>query len=349
MSRWRPRPLLQSALRPLAAGVLILLLMSVAWERPAADYELPDTPANRERGVVGCTQTSTGIECPGDGGEFSGGFGGGCALPVDDETYLPPHYDSQVAQNPDNCSSPRRMENGDILWFRPDHEFSPPDSYCRPIEQRRLDALIQSERENELYASAALRNEMGNNWSDAGISAYNNGEWGEALQYMRIAESYMPNNENIQNNIAITLTKAREEAKGYFSSLRTVLLIKSVSPKLLLFHPDPYVRMEAQKQLVKESIKKIAEASAIFIVNEHLNQGKLEPFKWETQQELEERKRIAAQHARWVEELKLQAFKEAHEKAMSLQSADLSDEKLIAIENGLAMRQLIELSYSGFQ
>lgn len=30
----------------------------------SADYVLPDTPANRARGVAGCTQTRTGIQCP---------------------------------------------------------------------------------------------------------------------------------------------------------------------------------------------------------------------------------------------------------------------------------------------
>lgn len=44
-----------------------------------AQYQLPDTPANRARGVVGCTQTSSGITCPG-GGSGTSGYGAGAAL-----------------------------------------------------------------------------------------------------------------------------------------------------------------------------------------------------------------------------------------------------------------------------
>jgi hypothetical protein len=38
---------------------------------------LPDTSANRRRGVVGCRQTSSGITCPGGGGSGGGGYGYG--------------------------------------------------------------------------------------------------------------------------------------------------------------------------------------------------------------------------------------------------------------------------------
>lgn len=48
----------------LGAALVALLLLGVA--APAfADFILPDTPANRKRGVVGCTQTSSGINCAG--------------------------------------------------------------------------------------------------------------------------------------------------------------------------------------------------------------------------------------------------------------------------------------------
>lgn len=45
-----------------------------------AQYRLPDTPANRSRGVVGCIQTSTGITCPDRGGAGVGGGDAGAAF-----------------------------------------------------------------------------------------------------------------------------------------------------------------------------------------------------------------------------------------------------------------------------
>jgi tetratricopeptide (TPR) repeat protein len=59
---------LVAAPRPLFAACLAVIITTLAGGIARADYVLPDTPANRARGVVGCTQTDTGINCGGGGG-----------------------------------------------------------------------------------------------------------------------------------------------------------------------------------------------------------------------------------------------------------------------------------------
>lgn len=56
-----------------------LVLATAATFSDALAQTLPNTPANRARGVVGCTQTRSGIVCPGapSGGGGSYGYGGG--------------------------------------------------------------------------------------------------------------------------------------------------------------------------------------------------------------------------------------------------------------------------------
>ena len=64
----------------LGMGIMVVALALVAVFLSidgALAYELPDTPANRARGVVGCEQTSSGITCPNRGsGSRSSGYGG---------------------------------------------------------------------------------------------------------------------------------------------------------------------------------------------------------------------------------------------------------------------------------
>lgn len=55
-------------------AILVLVIFLSCFSQGLADYVLPDTPANRQRGVVGCTQTSSGIDCSGQGG---GGYDDG--------------------------------------------------------------------------------------------------------------------------------------------------------------------------------------------------------------------------------------------------------------------------------
>lgn len=228
--------------------------------------------------------------------------------------------------------------------------------YKKWEREKNLDAVNKQTKESQHRlrqqregASAAVRVEMGNNWNDAGISAYRNGGAGAALQYFRAAATYMGNDKDIQRNLRKAELKITQQAREYLKSVGTALMIKSLSPKALLFHPDPNIRMHAQKELAKESMKKIAEASTVFVLNEHLNRGKLERFRWENEAEREKRKRLAKQHALLVEELKLKAFDEAHRKAMALQVVNLTGGRAIKFENGPAMRRLIELSQSGFE
>jgi hypothetical protein len=54
-----------------------LAVMAAATVSEAFAQILPDTPANRRRGVVGCRQTSSGITCPGAPGGGGGGSYGG--------------------------------------------------------------------------------------------------------------------------------------------------------------------------------------------------------------------------------------------------------------------------------
>lgn len=46
------------------AAMAVSLPVAFIARTASAAYVLPDTPANRARGVVGCTQTRTGIQCP---------------------------------------------------------------------------------------------------------------------------------------------------------------------------------------------------------------------------------------------------------------------------------------------
>lgn len=66
---------LQSVAR-LTCLLAALLLPGAA----TADFVLQNTAANRARGVAGCTQTSSGIVCPGAPGGGGGGFGGAAGV-----------------------------------------------------------------------------------------------------------------------------------------------------------------------------------------------------------------------------------------------------------------------------
>ncbi|MBT3991463.1 MAG: hypothetical protein HN731_08935, partial [Rhodospirillaceae bacterium] len=69
-------------IRPLAMKVLgkgfiapiIIPLFFIVLSFDVLAQVLPNTAANRSRGVAGCTQTSSGITCPGRGGSGGGGY-----------------------------------------------------------------------------------------------------------------------------------------------------------------------------------------------------------------------------------------------------------------------------------
>lgn len=56
-----------------ATAMAVFAPLELIVRTTSAAYVLPDTPANRARGVVGCTQTATGIQCPrrGSGSGYS--------------------------------------------------------------------------------------------------------------------------------------------------------------------------------------------------------------------------------------------------------------------------------------
>ena len=120
----------------------------------------------------------------------------------------------------------------------------------------------------------------------------------------------------------------------------------SVTKALLLFHPSPHVRVEVQKLLVEETMIKITEAAAIFIINQQLGLGKLKPIHQDTEAEKETKKQEALRHSKKVESLRLQAHQEAREKAEALKESDLSGDK-IRITPGPAMSQLLKVSETG--
>lgn len=199
-------------------------------------------------------------------------------------------------------------------------------------------------RQERAQASAAHRVAMANNWNDEGVRAYKKGNRTAALRYFRAARTYMPEDDGIAKNLGKAESKVREQAKSYLASVATVLTIKSLSPKVLLFHPDPNVRMNAQKALAEESLKKIVEATSVFIYNEHLNRGQMEPFRWESAEERARRKRFAKQHAVLVNELMFEAFAENR---VRVEQAYMQGD-IIEIDTGPAMRQLLELTHHGF-
>ena len=223
-------------------------------------------------------------------------------------------------------------------------------------QQNALDAAAKRAMESEHHLaqqrekeSAIHRVDTANKWNDAAVSAYRSGRPGAALRYFRAAASYMPRDENIRKNLDKAQAKIEEQAKDYLKSVGTVLAIKSLSSKFLLFHPDPNVRMQAQIALVEESLKKITEASAVFVFNEHMNRGKVEAFRWEDESLREKRKHVARQHALWVNELVFQAYEENRVQLESMRLDEQVPGSAIRVEAGPAMQQLFKLSYSGFE
>ena len=291
-----------------------------------------------------CTDHSgRNYRCRTTGGTGStGASGGGCARVMQERREA-----EASAKEMERRQQKQRIQR-DLAVHKPMYDKWQRQAHLDDAAKRAQESehRLQQQRES---ASAAVRNARANDWNDAGIAAYKGGNNGTALRYFRAATVYMPSDRDIQSNLSRAEKAVDKQAKDYLKSVQTALMIRSVSPKALLFHPDPNVRMHAQKELAKESMKKIAEASALFVTNHHLNRGKLERFKWEDPVKRAERKRAAEQNALMVEELKLKAFAEAHRKAMALQGVDVSGGKTIRFGNGPAMKRLIELSRWGFK
>ncbi len=218
-------------------------------------------------------------------------------------------------------------------------------------DQKQLESDIQRTEQVQAIrlANAELSHDLMNHWNDAGFEAYRQSRWGNSLRYFRAAQQYAPDNPDIKHNSEKAQKKVVEKAEKYFSSLKTALEIVQLSPHLLILHPDPYVRMEAHKALVKDTMKTVAEAAAKFILSEHLNDQKLEPFEWESEKEKALRKQEAMRHSKYVAELFVKASTEAQYKYQKLDLSKQPNDKPVHIPTEKAMSQLIEISFYGFK
>ena len=171
-----------------------------------------------------------------------------------------------------------------------------------------------------------------------------------AAEYFEKALDYDPYNPVLLDNLKDAEEKVRNTPSpsftSYLSSINTSLEIISVSQFLLLIHPSPNVRMEAQKLLVEKTLKQITDASATFVLNSQLKHGKLKPMRWDTEAEKQAKEEEAQRYSQKVENLKLQAHQEAKTKGQELKETELSGEK-IKITPGPALSQLIKVSETG--
>lgn len=191
-------------------------------------------------------------------------------------------------------------------------------------------------------------------YNDMGYDAYERGDYNSAVIYFEEAIEYDPHNPALHDNLAKAQKKALEvlttstyiSIPPYLTSVMTSLGLISIKSKLLLFHPSPHVRMEAQKLLVEETMKKITDAAATFVINQQLGMGTIEPFRWDTEAEKERKRQEVLRHSQEVEKLRLQAHQEAKKKAQELKESDLNGE-YIQITPGSAMSQLLKVSETG--
>ena len=139
---------------------------------------------------------------------------------------------------------------------------------------------------------------------------------------------------------------------NYLSSAEMSLMsldLVSATSSLLVFHPVPHVRAEAQKRMAKETMETITDLTARFIISESAKQGKLEPFQKDTEAEKAAKRRAARYDSLEVESLRLKAHKEAWEKSQMLNSSELQSGKNIRIVPGPAMSELLEIAIKGFR
>jgi hypothetical protein len=217
--------------------------------------------------------------------------------------------------------------------------------------QKQLESDIQQTKQAQAIrlADAGRSHDLMNHWNDAGFEAYHRSEWGKSLRYLRTAQQYAPDNPDIKHNSENAQKKVVEKAEKYFHSLKTALGIVNLTPHLLILHPNPYVRMEAHKALARDTMKTVAEAAAEFILSEHLNRQKLQPFKWQSEKEKSLRKQEAMRHSKYVAELFVKASAEAQYKYQKLDLSKHQSDKPISILPEKAMSQLIEISFYGFK
>lgn len=326
--------------------VVVIMCLFVLWPLMSfADFVLPDTPANRARGVVGCIQRSNGdIDC-------SGGGGGGTT----DLESKGAAFGRELREKLKRLFGPSKKKLRQREYDKHAEKTWGPfvEELIREGKQsqKQLTSDIRQTAQAQAIrlADAERSHDLMNHWNDAGLDAYHQSEWGKSLRYFRIAQQYAPDNPDIKHNSEKAKKKVAEKAKEYFHSLKTALGIVNLTPHLLILHPDPYIRMEANKALARDTMKTVAEAVAEFIIAEHLNRQKLQPFKWESEKEKALRKQEAMHHSKYVAELFVKASAEAQYKYQKLDLSKHQSDKPISIPTEKAMSQLLEIGFYGFK
>jgi tetratricopeptide (TPR) repeat protein len=225
------------------------------------------------------------------------------------------------------------------------------DGWSQITEEYKQQNRIQQERDARVQRNNLLRArqtaDIMNAWNDVGFEAYHAGDWGNAITYFKAAQRNAPDSSEIRYNLQRAEGRLSAKAESYLSSLDTALDITKLSPYLMVFHPNPHVRAEANRQLVRDTLNLIAEEAATFIAMERLNAGTITPFPWETKAEQMARRSEARRHAEKVESLWHEALAEARRQADEMIVADLKED--IRIQPKPAMAQLLKISVSGFQ
>jgi len=199
------------------------------------------------------------------------------------------------------------------------------------------------------------RVESVHDWNDMGAEAYERGDYNSAVSYFQEALKYDPHNPSLIDNLAAAREKAIAPSgstisvPAYLSSVSTALELVSVTPALLILHPSPYVREEAQRQLVEETLKAVANAAAEMVISENGRAQSLSGLSWDTEAEKAAKLAEAERVSREVEGLRLSAHEEARMKAGALGAPELSGAGNIDIVPGPAMSQLIDASISGLR
>jgi hypothetical protein len=225
------------------------------------------------------------------------------------------------------------------------------ERWSQKVESNKEQYIADQERNAKVQRDNLLKArqtaEVMNAWNDIGIEAYRAGDWGNAITYFKAAHRYGPNSSDIQHNLQRAESKLSAKAENYLSSLNTVLDIAYIAPHLLIFHPDPNVRAEANKKLARKALDDTAEAAAAFVAEERLNGGKIKPFPWETEAERMARRSSAIRHAERIDSLRLEALKEARELAELVIVSDPKED--IRIQTKPATEQLLKICISGFE
>ena len=237
MPRRSPGLLLVAAPRPLFAACLAVIITTLAGGIARADYVLPDTPANRARGVVGCTQTDTGINCGGGGGgpsEDPGDYYERRGEPANyvnvirsGNSYRPAPGYRWVNDDPKDFSvvpyadgTPDR-DNPNVVWAG-DATRRPAPGYgwvSDAVDDLRVE-LIALEADPEILALAA---EAEAAWETSRAMLYD-GRWAEAEYYLRQYLAADPDDAWMHSRLGYALLKQGRYAEAVEASRQAAKL-----------------------------------------------------------------------------------------------------------------------------